>query len=131
MDKPGHNITRVRQSLCWMAIMAVLGLTAVGLTQCRLVNDTVTGLDIRPQSFESKRDCERRCEDEWKAARDREEERHKDAIRACEKIKVSTDRKACKKAEDAVHKARQDRIGDAKRACKNRCYNEGGGKGGS
>src|SRR5438093_8117753 len=42
-----HRNPRVRRGFAFVALAAVLGLTAVGLTQCRMVNDNVTGVDLR------------------------------------------------------------------------------------
>ena len=50
-----HRNPRVRRGFAFVALAAVLGLSAVGLTQCRMVDDTVTGVDVRSSdSFKSR-----------------------------------------------------------------------------
>ena len=41
------NKSKLRRSWGLVALAAVLGLAAVGLSQCRMVDDTVTGVDLR------------------------------------------------------------------------------------
>src|SRR6185503_10662937 len=63
-----HRNPRVRRGFAFVALAAVLGLTAVGLTQCRMTNDTVTGVDLNAASGLSARsDCVRSCNDSFKA----------------------------------------------------------------
>src|SRR5437867_11759704 len=42
-----HRNPRLRRGFAFVALAAVLGLSAVGLTQCRMVDDTVTGVNVR------------------------------------------------------------------------------------
>src|SRR5438046_5648125 len=42
-----HRNPRVRRGFAFVALAAVLGLAAVGLSQCRMVNDSGTGVERR------------------------------------------------------------------------------------
>ena len=53
-----HRNPRLRRGFAFVALAAVLGLAAVGLSQCRMVDDTVTGVDLSANSGLSARsDC--------------------------------------------------------------------------
>ena len=119
-----HRNPRVRRGFAFVALAALLGLAAVGLSQCRMVNDTVTGVDLKANSTVSARsDCVKQCNEAYKACKKSESARHKQAKRAC-----GSD-KECKKAEDRLHKDNQLACKQQKDACKHNCYNEGAGIG--
>jgi len=117
-----HRNPRVRRGFAFVALAAVLGLTAVGLTQCRMTNDTVTGVDLNAASGLSARsDCVRSCNDSFKACLRAEQARHKAAKAAC-----GSDN-ACKKAEQRLNKDNHKACVSAMQLCKKGCYNEGSG----
>jgi hypothetical protein len=126
----GNHIVSVRRGLSRAALVAVLSLAAVGLTQCRVVDETVTGVEVGAQDFHGRSKCVRKCNQEFKEDMYKERERHKKALRACRKFKRTGDRKACAKAEEKVHEENLQRIRDEKYKCKDGCYNEGSGRGG-
>jgi len=108
-----------------IGMAAVLGLAIVGLSQCRFVDDSVTGLDLKSATgLSAKSDCVRSCNEFYKDAMQAENERHKLAKDAC------GNDKACKDAEEALFKQNKSAIKDAKKVCKGGCYNEGGGEAG-
>ena len=113
-----------RHGLKSIAFAAALGLTTVLISQCRMVDDNIMGVDLKSnQSVSGRQNCTKGCEEKAKDARNAEESRHKSAERAC-----GSD-KACKKSEEDRHKANQDAIEAAFKECKRGCYNEGGGQG--
>lgn len=118
------NHLQNRRRMSNVALAVVLGLALVGLSQCRLVDDGVTGVDLQTSGVNAKSSCVKACNSDNKAAKKLEDARHKDAKKAC-----GSD-KACKKAEDKRHKDTKDRIDDQKKDCKRGCYNEGSGHGG-
>ena len=120
-----HRNPRVRRGFAFVALAAVLGLTAVGLTQCRMVNDNVTGVDLRAGNgqLSARSSCSRHCNDLFKACIRAEEARYKAAKRACGH---ST---SCKKAEDRKHRDNIKACENQKKQCKKSCYNEGAGSG--
>ena len=122
-----HRNPRVRRGFAFVALAAVLGLTAVGLTQCRMVDDKVTGVDLRAGNgqLSHKSSCTKQCNDQYKACVRAEEARHKAAKRACGHDA------ACKKAEDKKHRDNLKACETAKKQCKKSCYNEGAGNAGA
>ena len=120
-----HRNPRLRRGFAFVALAALLGLSVVGLSQCRLVDDTVTGVELQANSGVSARsDCVHQCNEKYKACKRAEEARHKAAKRACNSEKV------CKKAEERLHKENKAACKDAMKDCKRNCYNEGAGIGG-
>ena len=120
-----HRNPRLRRGFAFVALAALLGLSVVGLSQCRLVDDTVTGVELQANSGVSARsDCVHQCNDKYKACKRAEYARHKAAKRACNSEKV------CKKAEERLHKENKAACKDAMKDCKRNCYNEGAGIGG-
>src|SRR5213594_1821570 len=79
-----HRNPRVRRGFAFVALAAVLGLAAVGITQCRMVNDNVTGVDLRAGAgtLSGRSSCVHRCNDAFKACLRTEESRYKAAKRA-------------------------------------------------
>ena len=124
----------LRSRLARFVLLGIMALTALGLSQCRLMEDPITGVDVRDEAaFSKKRSkCVHRCERDYKRCSKKESERHHDAKRECEKLKKKGDeKKKCLKAESARHDAEKEACKDAKRKCKASCrYNEGAGSGG-
>ena len=120
-----HRNPRLRRGFAFVALAALLGLSVVGLSQCRLVDDTVTGVELQANSGVSARsDCVHQCNEKYKACKRAEDARHKAAQRACHSDK------ACKKAEKLLNKANKVACKEAMKDCKRNCYNEGAGIGG-
>jgi hypothetical protein len=122
-----HRNPRVRRGFAFVALAAVLGLAAVGITQCRMVNDNVTGVDLRAGAgtLSHRSSCARRCNDQFKACIRAEEARYKAAKRACGHDFT------CKKNEQRKHRDNIKACENAKRQCKKSCYNEGAGNSGA
>ena len=117
--RPSKNV------LTAIALTCTLGLTAVGLSQCRMIDDTVAGVDLKSSGSVGRRnDCMDECEDKYRDAKKAEDRRHKDAMKACGR---DTE---CKDKENDLHKANSRKIKADKATCKDGCYNEGGGGGG-
>ena len=96
-----HRNPRLRRGFAFVALAAVLGLSAVGLSQCRLVDDSVTGVDLRSNStaFSSARSkCVHQCNEKYKQCQKAEEATHKANKKAC------GNDSACRKNEDVRHK---------------------------
>src|SRR5437870_13741275 len=75
-----NRTPRLRRGFAFVALAAVLGLAAVGLTQCRMVNDTVTGIDLSANSgLNARSNCVHQCNEKYKACRRAEDARHKAA----------------------------------------------------
>jgi hypothetical protein len=123
-----HRNPRLRRGFAFVALAAVLGLAAVGLTQCRLVNDTVTGVDLKSSTGEHARsDCVRQCNEKFKACIRTAAARFKTDYKACSNHSSWSERKLCYK--EVIIRFFNDLKAcvAAKKACKGACYNEGGG----
>ncbi len=119
------NFINARLGLKQLALTAVLGLAVVGLSQCRMVEDNITGVELSTQAgVDQRSDCVKRCNDTYKDAMKAEKDRNKAAEKACKSDKP------CKKAEKERSKRNEEAIKDAKDDCKRGCYNEGSGGGG-
>jgi hypothetical protein len=119
-----HRRNRTAGSLRMIALAAALGLTAITLTQCRMLKDNVTGISMTAGTLSGRSHCTRGCNDAYAAAMRAEEARHRLALRAC-----GCDR-SCREAENRRNDKNEDKIQDARKDCKKSCYNEGGGNGG-
>ena len=123
--------TQIRRGLTYLALATVLGLATVGLTQCRLVDDSVTGVDLRASTgLSAKSECKKQCKERKKQCERNEKARHKAEQRVCKDLEDSSARKACKKAESRKHKDSKEACKDEEKKCKNGCYNEGSGSAG-
>jgi hypothetical protein len=124
-----RHTVRIRRGLCGIATVTIVGLSIVGLTQCRLVDDTVAGPE-RTQILRGERSaCIHRCNEQYHAVQRAEEERHRDALRDCN-ARPASQRKECRNAEERLHEKNRAAIQRDRKACKRGCYNEGSGAGG-
>jgi hypothetical protein len=128
-----HRNPRLRRGFAFVALAAVLGLAAVGLSQCRMVDDTVTGVDVKSNTaFKSGRSaCVHQCNLNYKNCIKTEEARHKAAIKACKALHPTSARKACEKGENLINKNNKKACVTQKNLCKKACfYREGAGSAG-
>jgi len=116
-----HN--KARHTLRLITLAALLGISTIALSQCRMVSDTVTGVKSGAGTLSGRSNCSRQCNDSFEAAIRAEEARHRAALRSC-----GHDSR-CKSDEDRLNDRNQDQISDARKECKKGCYNEGGGHG--
>jgi len=108
-----------------LTLTAVLGFAVIGLSQCRMVEDTLTGVELNSQDgINARSECVQQCNDEFKAAQRAEDARYQSLLRAC-----GTNR-TCQASEKDAHAARDKQIVEDMQACKRACYNEGAGGGG-
>jgi hypothetical protein len=126
---------RVRRGFTFIALAAVLGLSAMGLTQCRLMDDSVTGVDLKNNSTfgnnnNGKVKCDKECETLFKACKKDEDTRNKAEKKRCDSL-PKAQKSECKKAESTRHKNSTKVCSERKKACKKACeYREGNGNGG-
>ena len=108
-----------------VALVVALSLAVVGLSQCRMVEDNIAGVDLDMHGAVTDRaECVQACNDAYKAAERAEDLRFDAAVRSCGKdqacIARETDRTKANHAQNVTDM--QD--------CKRACYNEGSGNGG-
>jgi hypothetical protein len=117
-----HRNPRLRRGFAFVALAAVLGLAAVGLTQCRNVSDSVTGVDLTNASgLHARNSCTRQCNSKYKTCVRDEEKRYKKARTACH-----WDYR-CRKDEFWKHIYNLKQCSVQLKLCKKNCYNEGAG----
>lgn len=123
-----HRNPRLRRGFAFVALAAVLGLAVVGLTQCRLVDDTVTGVDLKSNTgLNARSGCVRSCNEKYKVCKRAEEALYKANKKACDLLSDSAARKLCKKNEQRRHHDAHKACVSGKKSCKSGCYNEGAG----
>jgi hypothetical protein len=114
-----------RFSTRMLLVLALVPCT-LALTRCRMVPDTLTGVDllVASQDTRSRQTCVKNCHEQRKEAERAENQRHQAAQRACHSDK------SCRKQEERRHKDALDDIRDQERKCRSQCYNEGDGRAG-
>jgi hypothetical protein len=82
-----HRSRGARHALNGVLLLVALVLAALGLTQCRVIDDSVTGVDLKGvgelHGKGNNSRCIRRCNEEYREARQREKERHRQALKKC------------------------------------------------
>jgi hypothetical protein len=111
-------------------ILSCALLVSVGaLSQCRMVKDSITGLNLSAATNNNDDDqdhkkCVHDCQQTYFDAFKSELERYRDAIRSC------GDDPECRRDQLALHQITAGQLRQELRDCKDRCYNEGSGQGG-
>lgn len=114
---------RLRRSFAFVALVTIAGLSALGLTQCRMVDNTVTGVDARsniafaPGPHPT---CIQRCNEAFKTCQKAEQQRHIAAMRACNQLPVAQ-RQDCRRAESRQHVTQQRACVTRMQSCKREC----------
>jgi hypothetical protein len=113
---------RVRRTV---VLAFLLGLAVVGLSQCRGVDESITGVQLTAEtSANGKSRCIKQCTRDFRNAVKSENARFKAELRACGRDpRCLTDARR-------EHRENLEDISTAHRVCKRSCYNEGGGRGG-
>ena len=113
----------LRRRIGFALFSGLLGVMLMGLTQCRMVDDTITGVGLQTESSLHGRgsDCTKRCNREFKKAKREEDGRYRKAKHACH------GKKDCRKKVEREHQRILNKLTQEKRACKRACYNEGAG----
>ena len=100
-------------------LLLALAASSLALTQCRLVGDRLTGINV--DSFKRKSDCIKTCKDVYKDAIKAERDRHKVFVIAC------GGNTTCLGEERVRFEAALLAIEAAYVACQNSCHDQGGG----
>ena len=129
---------RLRRAVVYAALAALLGIVSLTLSQCTLVGDNLTGVDLsrgRPTT------CIKQCNDFYKLLYDQEQKAHDQYKLLCDAIDCAklppgdqqaciAQRQACQNAEADRHNAETARLGQAKIDCQNNCHHQGTGSAG-
>ena len=123
-----HRNPRLRRGFAFVALAAVLGLSAVGLNQCRMVDDTVTGVNVRSNDAFTPGphpQCIHACNDAYKRCIRNVEAAYKACKQACNGNAACI--KACQKQRQLDHKRCVQQMQFCKKHCR---YREGSGNAG-
>jgi hypothetical protein len=129
---------RLRRAVIYAALATMLGAVSLTLSQCTMVGDNLTGVDLskgRPTT------CIKQCNDFYKLVYDQETKYHDQAKLLCDVEKCAelpqpdqaaciAARQACQNAEAARHTAATSFNSQAKQDCQNNCHSQGTGSGG-
>jgi hypothetical protein len=121
-----HRRSNVRRVAVFASLVTMLGVASVMLSQCTMVGDNVTGVDLskgRPTT------CIKQCNDLYKMLYDQEQKLYDTNKSAC--LGLSQPQKdQCLAAELARHQAAMDQLGIDKVNCPNTCHTQGTGSAG-
>ncbi len=118
--QPAPRSTQIHGKAARIALAVLCAVAVVGLTQCNLASDQVTGVDqARTPPGNCISDCAHRANEEMK----RESDLHSNNVKTCRGDKDCTTR------EQDRHKAAVDQIQDGRKRCMDTCHQQGGGSG--
>ena len=129
---------RLRRAVIYAALATTLGVVSLTLSQCTMVGDSLTGVDLnrgRPTT------CLKMCNDFYALVFDQETKYHDQAKLLCDAVNCAVlpqpdqaacidARQACQQAEAARHAAQKDADTAAKINCQNSCHDQGTGSAG-
>ena len=105
-----------------LAILCAVAL--VGLTQCKMTPDKVTGVAMEMDKAQLNRgNCVSDCAHDANDAMDVEKDLHKANVKNCQ------GNQACLDAEEARHQAAVETIQENRKHCIDGCHHQGGGHG--
>ncbi len=120
-----HTLARVRRSAAIVALGVLLGAVALSLTQCRMVDERLTGISRTPDFAKSKPEkCFKKCHEDFKEAMEEEVEEHVERVHECQSDSV------CLALEAARHERAVADIKDTQKKCREKCHHQGHGGGG-
>lgn len=118
-----HRFPRLRRGASLLAFFALLGLTAVGLSQCKAVQDNLTGVSAS-LARSGPGNCVSACAKAYADSNRVETELHVANVASCGGDPV------CEALEEARHEDAVQRIVDGRKACIDDCRYQSGGFGG-
>ena len=118
---------RLRRAVAYAALAALLGVVSLTLSQCTMVGDSLTGVDLKRVGPTT---CIKQCNDLFALLYKLEQKRHIAEQGQCQLLDGGAAKAACLAAEDAVHQANKAQLAADKTACQNNCYHEGAGSAG-
>ena len=117
-----HHARTARRPIAYFALLVVAGVTALVLSQCKLVDERLTGVATPLKGTPT--DCFANCAHQANDLIRAESQRHVDAIHAC------NGDAACEAAEEIVHENNVNTIQNGRAACQSGCHQDGSGAGG-
>jgi hypothetical protein len=107
-------------------MVTLLGAATLMLSQCTMVGDNVTGLDLMKGNATN---CVKQCNDLYKMLYDQEQKRYDTEKSNCLAL-PQPQKDQCVAAADAQHQANMAQLGEDKINCQNNCHSQGTGSGG-
>ena len=117
---------RLRRAVAFAALAALLGLAALTLSQCTLVGDGLTGVNLDGVGPTS---CVKQCNDFYAIAYKREQKIHDSNNDLCQSLPQEL-RADCLAQETARHEAAKAALAQGKTDCQNSCHRQGSGSAG-
>ena len=117
--RPADVARGVRRGLAYIALVAVAGGAALTLSQCKLVDERLTGVQSPLQH--DALGCIKQCNTDANNAIRAESARHVAAVKACE------GNETCLALEEATHEANVEKIQAARQECHDNCHKPGSG----
>ncbi len=120
--EPSRSRMMMRRVVSLAGLCVLLAAAATSLTQCRIVDDRLTGVRLDPLR-RSSTSCVAQCQATANAAIRAESELHVSLVKACNGDPV------CLAEEEARHEAAVASIQSARGVCVAGCHSQGGGQG--
>ncbi|HET9326867.1 MAG TPA: hypothetical protein VFQ05_08860 [Candidatus Eisenbacteria bacterium] len=117
---------RLRRAVAYAALAAMLGLVALTLSQCTLVGDSLTGMELNGVGPTS---CVKQCNDFYAIAYKREQKIHDTNNDICQALPMPQ-KAECLDNETARHEAAKAALAAGKTDCQNGCHRQGAGSAG-
>jgi len=117
---PAPRSTQIHRKTARVTLAILCAVAVVGLTQCKLASDKVTGLD---RAHTPPGQCISACAHAANEAKKSESELHVLIVQAC------AGDEACLAQEQARHEAAVEAIHAEKKRCMDGCHQQGGGSG--
>jgi len=118
---------RLRRTVVFAALAALLGVVSLTLSQCTMVGDNLTGVGL---SAATPTGCVKACNNLYDLLYKLEQKRHEAEKAICMAIEDNQLKNDCLTAESARHSARKTELADAKNACQDNCHHQGVGSAG-
>jgi hypothetical protein len=118
--------SRLRRAVAFAALAGMLGAGSLTLTQCTMVGDNISGVELergRPTT------CVKRCNDLFDFLYTSEQKRHQAQNEICQALPVA-EQQACHATEVATHEANKASLTQGKTDCQNSCHRQGSGTAG-
>lgn len=116
-----HNFRRARRGAVTAFLGAALIVVALGLSQCRMVNEQLTGVAVGPAKATN---CLNTCASVWNDSVRVESALHVSNVHVC------TGDPVCLALENARWAAVSARLAAGRLDCQNNCHHQGSGEGG-
>lgn len=117
---PADNSRGLRRGTAFVGLAVLLGVVTLTLSQCRMVDDRITGVTFGRNNPSN---CFSACSRTYNDSIRVEAQRHVDTVQGCAGDPV------CLAMEEIRHEAAVDRIQAGRQTCQDNCHHQGRGGG--